>query len=157
MMHIHYRALNLRAIHSRSGPTFLEKFNGPYQFAYMKASSTFDAVGILTHAFAKSLDGGSKAYKVAFIDFSSAFNAIPLSVFGTPCVGVLQGALISPSSISLHTDHITSLIIYDCFFIKQRAFSSYSDHIYSVGERLPSEWQTHLLFFRGDAMVSYHS
>ncbi len=38
-----------------------------------------DAVGLLAHTIAKSLDGGSKVLKVVFVDFSSDFNTIPRS------------------------------------------------------------------------------
>ncbi len=54
----------------------MEKSNDPNQFGYKKARSTFDAVGLLADSFAKSLDGGSKVYKVFFVEFSSAFNTI---------------------------------------------------------------------------------
>ncbi len=49
------------------------------QFAFKKARSTLDAVGLLAHTIAKSLDGGSKVQKAVFVDFSSAFNTIPRS------------------------------------------------------------------------------
>ncbi len=69
----------------------MEKSNDQNQFAYKKARSTLDAVGLLAHTIAKSLDGDSKVQKAVFVDFSSAFNTIPrsqlldrLSILGAP-------------------------------------------------------------------------
>ncbi len=59
---------------------FLEKSNDPNQLPYKKARSTLDAVGLLVHTIAKSLDGGSKVNKAVFEDFSSALNIIPHSL-----------------------------------------------------------------------------
>ncbi len=59
---------------------FLEKSNDPNQLPYKKARSTLDAVGLLVHTIAKSLDGGSKVNKAIFEDFSSALNIIPRSL-----------------------------------------------------------------------------
>ncbi len=56
---------------------FMEKSNDQNQSANKKARSTLNAVGLLAHAIAKSLDGGSKVQKAVFVDFSSAFNTIP--------------------------------------------------------------------------------
>ncbi len=49
---------------------FMEKSNDQNQFAYKKARSTLDAVGLLAHTIAKSLDGGSKVQKTVFVDFA---------------------------------------------------------------------------------------
>ncbi len=56
---------------------------------------TLDSVGLLAHTIAESLDGGSKVQKAVFVDFSSAFNAIPRSQI----LSIL---------FSLHTDSLTS-------------------------------------------------
>ncbi len=42
-----------------------------------------DAGGLLEHTTAKSPDDVSKAYKLAFVDFSSRFNTVP-------CVQILD-------------------------------------------------------------------
>ncbi len=60
---------------------FVEKSNDPNQFAYKQARSTLDAVGLLAHTIAKSLDGGLKVFKVAFVDCSNVFNTITCSQF----------------------------------------------------------------------------
>ncbi len=58
---------------------FVGKSNDQNQFAYKKARSTLDAVGLVAHPIAKSLDGGSKVQNADFVDFSSALNTIPRS------------------------------------------------------------------------------
>ncbi len=57
----------------------MEKSKDQNQFAYKKARSTVDAVGLLAHTIAKSLDGGTKVQKAVFMDFSSDFNTISRS------------------------------------------------------------------------------
>ncbi len=47
--HHPYWALHMRAIHSRSDPTFLEKSNDQNHFAYKKVRSMMDAVGLVAH------------------------------------------------------------------------------------------------------------
>ncbi len=69
----------MRAIRLKPDSTFIEKSNDQNQFAYKKAWSTLDAVGLLAHTIAKSLDGGSKVQKAVFVYFSSAFSTIPRS------------------------------------------------------------------------------
>ncbi len=53
------------------------KSNDQNQFAYKEARSTLDAVGLLEHTIAKSLDGGSKVQKTIFVDLISAFLYYP--------------------------------------------------------------------------------
>ncbi len=50
----------------------------PYQFAYKAKRSTLDAISCLTHAINPYLDKGCKGFKAVFLDFSNAFNTLPL-------------------------------------------------------------------------------
>ncbi len=53
----------MQAVRLKPDTTLMEKSNDQNQFAYKKARSTVDAVGLLAHTIAKSLDGGSKVQK----------------------------------------------------------------------------------------------
>ncbi len=45
-----------------------KKSNDPYDLDYKMTRNTLDAVGIITHAVAKSLSDGSKIYTADYID-----------------------------------------------------------------------------------------
>ncbi len=51
-----------RFVLSQTKP-FLEKSDDQNQFAYKKSRSALDAVGLLSHTIAKSIDSGSKVHK----------------------------------------------------------------------------------------------
>ncbi len=103
---------------------FMEKSNNQNPFAYKKARSTLDAVGLLAHTIAKSLDGGLKVQKTVFVDFGSAFNTTPRSQILDRLSSL--GAPSSIVAVLFHQQATTSMPKWSVLFIsvQQRGCSA---------------------------------
>ncbi|CAH8590013.1 unnamed protein product [Schistosoma haematobium] len=56
----------------------IENHIDPYQFAYRRKRSTLDAVAVLHYNIVFNLEKGQKHVRCAFLDYTSAFDSIPI-------------------------------------------------------------------------------